>query len=132
MKVIIYPNVDVIIAFNALAITMFDVKKSDKVEMKSYSKISNAISKCKVEEGDIFDKASVLLIELIVGHPFASGNRRTAFIATLDFLKLNRAKFGITDNIQNANVLKGIREGYYSKNEIKEWIKNGKIREFKR
>ena len=31
-----------------------------------------------------------------------------------------------------AKVMTGIREGYYSDDEIVGWLKNGKIREFKR
>ncbi len=68
------------------------MKKSDKSELLSYSKLSSAIEKCKKENGDIYDKASALLIELIKGHPFASGNRRTALISVLDFLTKKKAR----------------------------------------
>lgn len=87
---------------------------------------------CEEYEGDIFDKAVILLKGLIQKHPFASGNRRTAFIVTKYFLQINNKKFGIKDQEKQARVMQGIRERYYSDNEIKEWIKNGKIREFKR
>ena len=63
---------------------------------------------------------------------FESGNRRTAFITTKEFILNNKAKLGIKDDPANAVVMRGIREGYYTADEIKEWIKNGKIREFKR
>ena len=36
----------------------------------------------------------------------------------------------IPDEPQCARVLLGVRENYYADEEIKEWIKNGKIREF--
>ncbi|MDO8538716.1 MAG: type II toxin-antitoxin system death-on-curing family toxin [archaeon] len=87
---------------------------------------------CKQNDGDLFDKAVILLKGIIKGHPFASGNRRTAFIAMKYFLITNNHKIGIDDNPENAKIMLGIREGYYSDNEIKEWIKNGKIRQFKR
>ena len=38
----------------------------------------------------------------------------------------------IPDDPSNSCVMTGIREGYYSDAEIKEWIQHGKIREFKR
>ena len=90
------------------------------------------IKSCKENEGDIYDKALVLLRGLIQNHPFASGNRRTALIVTKDFLLSNNAKFKIRDDPKYAKVMQGIREDYYTNKEIKEWIKNGKIKEFKR
>lgn len=38
---------------------------------------------------DEFSKAAVLLINLIKKHPFHNANKRTAFLATYIFLKLN-------------------------------------------
>jgi len=48
------------------------------------------------------------------------------------FLLINNAKTKISDDPSNSRIMLGIREGYYSNEEIKEWIKNGKVREFKR
>jgi prophage maintenance system killer protein len=70
--------------------------------------------------------------ELIKSHSFSSGNRRTAFIATKYFILKNKGKFKIKDDENNAKIMQGIRENYYSLDEIKEWIKNGEIRPFKR
>ena len=69
---------------------------------------------------------------IIKSHAFASGNRRTAFIATKYFINLNKGKFKIKDDPSYAQVMQGIRENYYSEIEIKEWIKNGRIKPFKR
>ena len=77
-------------------------------------------------------KPACLLKEIIQEHPFESGNRRTAFIVAKEFLLSNKATFGVKDNPTHARVMQGIREGYYKDEEIKEWIKNGKIREFRR
>lgn len=38
---------------------------------------------------DVFSKAAVLLINIIKKHPFHNANKRTAFLATYVFLKLN-------------------------------------------
>ena len=73
-----------------------------------------------------------MLKGLVQGHAFASGNRRTAFIATKYFLTTNKAKISVGDEPENAKVMLGIREQQYSDSEIKEWLKHGKIREFKR
>ncbi|MEK6867859.1 MAG: hypothetical protein AABX98_03495, partial [Nanoarchaeota archaeon] len=69
---------------------------------------------------------------LVQKHPFASGNRRTALIVTKYFLLENNQKFFVEDQPKQARVMQGIRENYYSHEEVKEWLKNGKIREFKR
>ena len=70
--------------------------------------------------------------ERVVEYKFASGNRRTAIIATKDFLLRNGAKFRMNDAPGDAKAMQGIRENYYSDNEIKEWIQHGTIREFRR
>tara|TARA_Y100000310_G_scaffold334016_1_gene412786 strand:+ start:1167 stop:1493 length:327 start_codon:yes stop_codon:yes gene_type:complete len=108
------------------------VKKADKSEVLSHQKLINIIEGCKRLEGDTYNKAVFLLKELIQKHPFASGNRRTAFIVTKDFILNNKARFNIKDYPKQARIMLGIREGFYTDSEIKEWIKYGKIHEFKR
>ncbi|MFH0875211.1 MAG: Fic family protein [archaeon] len=132
MKEIIYPSEELLIEYNAFAITLFDVKKADSAKVLSYSKLKESITKCKNTEGDVYYKAAVLLSELIKAHSFASGNRRTAIIATIDFVRQNKGDINIIDTPDNANILTGIREGYYVLDEIAEWFKNGKIRNFER
>ena len=69
---------------------------------------------------------------IVQKHAFASSNRRTAFVAAKDFLIKNRAKFNIKDDALNSKIMIGIREGYYADSEIKEWIKHGTARQFRR
>src|SRR3989338_10087575 len=130
-KPINYPTPEKIIEFNILVLSIIKVKKADKPEVMSHSKLIKIIESCKEFKGDIYDKAAELMIGLIGNHPFASGNRRTAFIAVKDFLLSNNQKLKITDDPKYAKVMTGIREGYYTHDEVKEWIKNGKIKEFK-
>ena len=73
-----------------------------------------------------------MLIELTRIHAFESGDKRTAFLSTKKFVLNNEGKFNISDTINNVKVMIGIRENYYSQNEIKEWIMNGKIKKFER
>ena len=67
---------------------------------------------------------------LVQNHPFASGNRRTAFIVTKDFLIANHSMFNIKDDPRYARVMVGIRERFYKDEEIKNWIMKGDIHEF--
>ena len=131
-KDIIYPSPEKVIEYNLLALTIIKAKKADQPKVLSQQKIVNVIEECKKAEGDIYDKAVVLLKGLIQGHPFASGNRRTAFIITKDFLLSNGGIFRLKDDPAHARVMQGIRENFYKDEEIINWIKNGKIRKFER
>ncbi len=132
LKIIIYLNADTIIKLNKLAIKLFVQKKADSHEVLNYSRILKIINKCEETKGDIYDKAVILLKGLVQYHAFASGNRRTAILATIVFCIWNKQKVYIPNNPTNSKVLIGIREDFYSNNKIKNWIKNGKIKTFKR
>ena len=131
-KEIMYPSVEKIIEYNILALASLKVKKADKAEVLSRKKIMDIIETCQQHQGEVYHKAVLLLKGIVRMHPFASGNRRTAFIVAKDFVLSNSERFKIRDDPIHAKVMQGIRENYYSNEEIKEWIKNGKIREFKR
>ncbi|MBI2650351.1 type II toxin-antitoxin system death-on-curing family toxin [Candidatus Woesearchaeota archaeon] len=131
-KEILYPTPERIIEYNLLALTILKVKKADKPEVLSYQKIVEIIENCKKLKGDIYDKAVFLIKSLVQKHPFASGNRRTAFIVAKDFLISNRAKFKIRDDPKYARTMLGIRENFYKDGDIKRWIQTGEIHEFRR
>lgn len=118
--------------FNVLVINLIKVKKADKAEILSKRKLSLVLQEVEDFEGDLYDKAAVLLSGLVKAHAFASGNRRTAFVATKEFVTLNKGKFKILDDPSYAKVMQGVRENYYSHSELKDWIKNGKIKKFER
>ena len=44
----------------------------------------------------IFDKATILFVQLIKKHVFASANKRTAFYVLVKFLRLNGYRFAVT------------------------------------
>ena len=127
-----YPTPDDIISNNVLALALIRVKKADRPKILSQGKVRDCIKKCIETEGGVYEKAAVLLKEIVQKHAFASGNRRTAFLTAKQFLIANKQKIRVMDNPENARILLGIRENYYDDSEIKEWLKNGKIREFKR
>lgn len=132
MAEIHFPTVDHVVAFNHLALALVKVKRADKPLVLSRSKLIETVEKCQNAPGDIYDKAVILLTEIIRKHPFASGNRRTAFLVMVDFLFDNNAPCRLKNDPENARVLLGIREGFYTPEELKGWIRHGKIRPFKR
>jgi len=129
---IVYPTVDEIQYNNTIAIEMFRKSKQDQAKTISVSYIQKAIDKTKMNPGGIYDKAARLLIGLTRIHAFESGNKRTAFLSTKKFILKNEEKFNIPDTTNNVRVIIDIRENYYSQNEVKEWIMNGKIKKFER
>lgn len=126
-----YPSVDDIIHANAKVLAEVKVKKADLHEVLSKRKISEILEGVAANNGDLYDKAAQLLKGLLQAHPFASGNRRTAFAVAQNFLLYNGAETKVNDK-ENAYIFQGIREGYYTDNEIKQWLMKGEIREFKR
>jgi prophage maintenance system killer protein len=127
-----YPTIERIVEYNLLILKFIKVKKADQTKLLNKAKLREVIEDCEGLEGDVHDKAVVLCKGIIQKHPFASGNRRTAFVVTKEFLRKNKARFGIKNEPRQARVMLGIRERYYEDNEIKEWLKNGKIKEFRR
>ena len=132
MREITYPSVERIVELNVLALSFIQAKRADRAHVMSPARIEQVLDECKRHSGDVYDKAVVLLKGIVQKHPFESGNRRTAFVATKEFLILNGGKLGIADEASNARILLGIRENYYADDEIKEWIHHGKIRAFER
>lgn len=128
---IIYPSLKDIIETNKRLLADIKIKRADKHEVLARTKIEKAIKVTKEIKGDIYDKASELLKQLIQAHPFASGNRRTAFIVSENFLISNGRASSVGDNFE-AYILQGIRENYYTNKDIKNWLIYGKIHRFKR
>jgi prophage maintenance system killer protein len=114
---------------NSYAILMLPGKRGDKCEVLSAAKLANAIRLANIRKG-VYRKAAALLSAVIIGHPFASANRRAAFIATQQFLLENYASSSLEDSPENAEILLGIRQRFYKVEEIATWIETGDIREF--
>lgn len=83
-----------------------DIIKMNVIQIKKYSpneplgvKDANALEMCVGQLRasafgeevylSIYEKAAILLIQLIKKHPFHNANKRTAFLATFVFLKIN-------------------------------------------
>lgn len=52
----------------------------------------------------IIEKAAYLMVFLCSGHPFADGNKRTAFVTTIVFLDINGIKLKVDDSRYKDNV----------------------------
>ncbi len=129
MAAVRYPTVEELIELNKRVLEEIRVKKADRHRVLSRSGLDSLLGKVKEHEGDLYDKAAFLLTGLVRIHYFASGNRRTAYLATVSFLATNRKTATV---VHDPRVLTGIREGFYTRDEIKDWLRGHEIKEFKR
>jgi len=128
----IYPTVEEIQYNNTIAIEMFRRSKHDQAKTIHVSFIQKVIDAVTSNPRDLYEKAALMLLELTRIHAFESGNKRTAFLTTKKFVITNGGQFRIPDKESNVKIMIGIRENYYTLKEIKEWVKHGKIKAFRR
>ncbi len=124
-----YPNATELIELNRRVLREIKAKKADQHKVLSRRGLDNVLKMTREQDGDIYEKAVTLMTSLVRVHVFASGNRRTAYTATMGFLEMNGRK---TTIVHNPKVLQGIRQHFYTRNETKEWLKGHEIREFRR
>ncbi len=124
-----YLTLEELIESNSRVLKEIKVRKADRHEILSKATLEWILDTVDKLPGDVFDKAATLLFELTRKHCFGSGNKRTAYAATHLFLKANGKQLNA---VQDPRILIGIREGFYNKDEIKNWLKGNAIREFTR
>ena len=121
-----YPTVEEIITTNKRVLEVHRAKKADKHELLGTEhQILEIINKAKSKKGNIYLKSAVLLRELTISHLFASGNRRTAYLVTNDFIYKNKKK-DIEKTEEEVEIFKKIRYRDISDEELAKWIKNEK------
>ncbi len=130
---IVYPDVDAVIEANKIVLKEIKALKADRHDLLvgGRQKIQKVLEDAESSQEDIYGKAAILLRSIVKAHAFASGNRRTAYAVTKEFLIHNTG----SDPELNGNVesiMKGIREDFYTNDEIIRWLKGGEIHEFKR
>ena len=129
MAKFIYPSKESIIYVNKMINLMSNMKADTYKLLRDEVFIDTIINKVKDTEGNVYDKAAVLLDNLVKTHGFASGNKRTAFVVTTYFLKKNGGKARFEDFDKIEKVLRNMR--LYTIREITEWLRMGEIDEAK-
>ncbi len=130
MGAVKYPTINELIEINKLVLKLIKAKKADQHKVLSRNELEGVLRSMKEQEGDIYEKAVTLLTGLLLrSHPFASGNRRTAYLAARGFLEINGEEIGVE---HDPDVLQGIREDFYARKEIISWLKGNGIRRFRR
>lgn len=73
---------------------------------------------------DFVDKAAVLIVRLAKNHPLPDGNKRCAFLATVEFLERNGRTWipAPGDPDETDRVIRGIASGEVSEAAFRDWI----------
>jgi death-on-curing family protein len=114
---------------NRTVLKEIKVKKADSYRVLSRSALDEIVEKMETEGSDVYEKAAILLVDLTRRHPFASAVRRTAYAAAKLFLEANGEQIHVK---YEPKVLQGVRERFYSGDEIVNWLKGNEIRKFVR
>jgi prophage maintenance system killer protein len=125
----VYPSPDVVIYINKVVNLMSTVKADSHKILMDEGFVKSKIEEAKKAGGDVYDKCALLLSGLTVVHGFASGNKRTAFIVSVYFLKKNGGKVRFRNFDDVERILKNIR--LYNVKEISKWLRTGEIDETK-
>jgi len=119
-----YTTVEEVIEANRRVLQRIHVHKADRHGILmgdvGKEKIGKAIAAAETTEDDVYAKAAALLISLVKGHPFESGNRRTAYAAAVDFLESNGFQAANTYDVE---VIRGIRSGTHKRTDVALWLK---------
>jgi len=126
-KKFIYPSKKSIIFTNEIINIMSNRKADQHKLLQPDSFIDEIIKDTKETEGDVYDKAALLMYKLITTHGFASGNKRTGFITGLRFLRKNGGKIRAKTFKKADRIIKRIRQ--YNAKEIASWLRTGDIDE---
>jgi prophage maintenance system killer protein len=119
-----YLSLEDVIEINKQGLEEVKVSRADRhgILMGDYgrAKIRRALGMCKSARGDIYQKAAALLIGLTNQHGFESGNRRTGYLAAVEFLDANGFEVVPAYDIE---VMRGVRARTYKRAQVAAWLK---------
>ncbi len=86
------------------------------------SALNRPLNKFAYEEPDLFDLAAAYAYGIATNHPFVDGNKRTAYVAALTFLRLNgyRLKAGAAEKYETFIRLAA---GEMTEEELADWFR---------
>lgn len=73
---------------------------------------------------DLVEMAAALMESLIINHPFLDGNKRTAFVATDTFLRLNGFRLTLNQDDAHQFIIGGLTDLTLAFDTINQWIRD--------
>ena len=71
----------------------------------------------------MIDKAAVLCVRLARNHPLPDGNKRVAYLATLEFLARNHLEWTPPSVDETVARMEGVAAGDVSERELADWLR---------
>jgi death on curing protein len=72
---------------------------------------------------DVIDKAAVLCVRLARNHPLPDGNKRVAYLATLEFLARNGVAWTPPSVDETVATIEKVAAGRLSEQELADWLR---------
>jgi len=86
--------------------------------------LQRPLSKWQSERADMFSCAAAYAFGLAKAHAFVDGNKRTAFVTSVTFLRLNGWHF-VTDPVDGVAAMEGLAFGHVPEDEFRSWLLAG-------
>lgn len=115
------PSTRDIINYNKYILNIHKATRGDQHKVLSRKNLKDTLKEVRKFPGDTYDKAAVLMERLTRSnvHPFASGNRRTAYFAANKMVWKNENQAMLKKQGKRAELMNKIRRGELSHDEIK-------------
>ena len=78
-------------------------------------------------EADVADLAAAYAFGLATAHPYADGNKRTAFVVAIIFLELSGFDFGLPDGDVIVDTMRAVANSARSERQLASWIRGALI-----
>ena len=83
--------------------------------------LQRPINKWQYENSDIFGCAAAYAFGITKAHAFVDGNKRTAFVTSVTFLRLNGWHF-VTDPAEGVTFMEDLASGAVSEESFRNWL----------
>ena len=86
--------------------------------------LQRPVNKWQYENADTFECAAAYAFAIATANAFVDGNKRTAFVTSLTFLRLNRWHF-ITEPAEGVAYMENLASDMVSEERFKNWLEQG-------
>ena len=86
--------------------------------------LQRLVNKWQYESADTFECAAAYAFGIAKAHAFVDGNKRTAFVTIVTFLRLNGWHF-VTEPAEGIEFMEGLASDEISEENFKFWLANG-------
>ena len=86
--------------------------------------LQRPVNKWQYERADILACAAAYAFGIAKAHAFIDGNKRTAFVTSVTFLRLNGWRFA-TDPVGGVAVMENLASDNVSEDEFRSWLVSG-------